>query len=59
MTKREVCPMCKGAGHIIVLNWSEHCPKCDRTGFVRPRPKPSDGVKGMDISASAEQKEQK
>jgi predicted Zn-ribbon and HTH transcriptional regulator len=38
--------MCKGCGHIIVLNWPEHCPKCKRTGFVKPEPKkPADGVK--------------
>ena len=54
MTKREVCPMCKGAGHIIVLNWSEHCPKCERTGFVRPRPKPSDGVETVDGGRDAD-----
>jgi DnaJ-class molecular chaperone len=46
VAKREVCPMCKGCGHIIVLNWPEHCPKCKRTGFVKPEPKkPADGVK--------------
>jgi hypothetical protein len=45
VAKREVCPMCKGCGHIIVLNWPEHCPKCKRTGFVKPEPKkPADGV---------------
>lgn len=45
MTKRQVCPLCKGCGHIIVLNWSEHCPKCKRTGFIpAEKPAPAFGV---------------
>jgi DnaJ-class molecular chaperone len=51
MAKREVCPTCKGTGHVLVLNWSEKCLKCKATGFVKPaQKKPADGVDSVDGS---------